>query len=169
MTLKYLPSDLHVPVFGAAAVETMSFDNVLATAGFGVSLDLVDAACRALLELAQSRATDRQGAREDCGHGEKGRHAEIPGSHWLVEPGRSAVSFEALPWSAGTSAPLDRAGAALRALARVGLRDAAFVAFDAPAGLHAVRVLVPEIETWHATGGESRLGARMQRARDGGD
>lgn len=160
VTLKYLPNDFGVPVVGAAAVEEMGFDNVLATAGFAASLDTADAVLRALLELAQSRATDRQGAREDCGREEKDRHRAPPRAHWLAEPGRP-VAFSSLPWGArGEGPPTQRYR---RALAAAGLDQVAYHAFHAPAGLHVVRALVPEIETWHATAGDSRLGRRMAR------
>lgn len=160
VTLKYLPNDLGVPVVGAAAVEELAFDNVLAAAGFAASLDTADAVLRALLELAQSRATDRQGAREDCGHEEKGRHRAPPRAHWLAEPGRP-VPFASLPWGAKGAGP--RTARYRRALAAVGLDQVAYHAFHAPAGLHVVRALVPELETWHATAGDSRLGRRMAR------
>jgi len=160
VVVKYLPGDLGVPVFGAAAIEELGFDNVLAAAGFAASYDPAQAVCRALLEVAQSRATDRQGAREDCGHAEKDRHAAPPAAHWLATPGR-AVAFGALPWAARIG---DRVCHYTRALTAVGLDDVLYHAFHAPAGIHVVRALVPGIETWHSTAGESRLGPRMQRA-----
>jgi ribosomal protein S12 methylthiotransferase accessory factor YcaO len=163
ITIKYIPNDLGIPVFGAAAIEQLSFDSVLATAGFAASHDSVQAVSRAILELAQSRATDRQGAREDCGRDEKGRHSTIPTNHWLATPGR-AVDLASLPWGAIAA---NRIAHDAKVLAAVGLDEVLFYPFDAPAGTHVVRALVPGIETWHATAGHSRLGPRMQRVLGG--
>ena len=67
VTLKCIPNDLAVPVFGAATIEPLSDEVLLAAAGYGMDLDINRSACRALLELAQSRATNQQGARQSCG------------------------------------------------------------------------------------------------------
>jgi ribosomal protein S12 methylthiotransferase accessory factor len=159
--LKYIPNDFDVPVFGAAAVEMMSFDSVLGTAGYGISLNPEEAVCRALLELAQSRATDRQGVREDCGHEEKDRHPDLPFAHWLAEPGSKVSDYTTLfEEKQHKTSTVDNF---LACLASVGLEDAAVVDFETYEGIFVVRAIVPEIETWHATGGSSRLGQRMAR------
>lgn len=101
LTLKLLPNDFGLPVFGAAVAEHLGFDTVLATAGYGIDGDPVAAATGALLELAQSRATDRQGAREDCGLDEKGRLPRVPSSHWLLTPGPLE------PWSTALGRPVE--------------------------------------------------------------
>jgi ribosomal protein S12 methylthiotransferase accessory factor YcaO len=161
LQIKQIPNDLDVPVFGAAAVEIMSFDNVLATAGYGINLDPERALCAALLELAQSRATDRQGAREDCVEDEKKRFCQIPSDHWLATPGTNEIPFSALNWRATrhTSALEEY----LERLSMVGLCDASVVDFTTYTGLYAVRVLVPGVETWHPTAGTSRLGSRAAK------
>jgi ribosomal protein S12 methylthiotransferase accessory factor YcaO len=159
--IKYIPNDFNVPVFGAAAVEMMSFDSVLAAAGYGVSLNPAEAVCRALLELAQSRATDRQGVREDCGHEEKDRLSDIPSSHWLAEPGSKLIDYTNLFKEKKNKA--STVDDFLVCLESAGLCDAAVVDFDTYEGIFVVRAIVPEIETWHATGGSSRLGQRMLR------
>jgi len=46
---------------------------------------------------------------------------------------------------------------------QVGLKDIAVVDFPTWDGLSVVRVLVPGVETWHATAGESDLGPRMSK------
>lgn len=155
LVLRSLPNEFELPVFAAAAAEQLDWDTVLATAGYGVGGDPVAAATRALLELAQSRATDRQGAREDCGVGEKSRLDRLPSGHWLLEPAPPQ------PWAAVAGTRQDiTVEIVLGRLRRAGLADVAVVDLPAPAGLFAVRVLVPEIETWHPTGGLSRLGSR---------
>lgn len=157
--IKYIPNDFNVPVFGAAAVEMMSFDSVLAAAGYGISLNPEEAICRALLELAQSRATDRQGVREDCGCEEKDRHSDIPSSHWLAEPGSKSTNYEDI--FAFQDSKVSSKDDFLARLKSSGLDDAAVVNFNTYKDIFVVRAIVPEIETWHATGGVSRVGQRM--------
>lgn len=159
VTMKLLTNEFGLPIFGAAAVDHLGFDSISATAGYGIDGDPVMAAVAALLELAQSRATDRQGAREDCGVEEKGRLASVPDGHWLLQPGRIAG------WTESVGAATTVSAAELvRRLQRSGLQRAAAVDLPAPVGLAAVRVVVPEAETWHATAGHSRLGVRARSA-----
>jgi ribosomal protein S12 methylthiotransferase accessory factor len=158
VTMKLLANEFGLPIFGAAAVDRLGFDSISATAGYGIDGDPVSAAVAALLELAQSRATDRQGAREDCGAEEKGRLKSVPDGHWLLQPGRVAG------WTESVGAATTVSVAELvRRLQRNGLRRVAAVELPAPLGLAAVRALVPEAETWHATAGHSRLGVRASR------
>lgn len=159
--IKYIPNDFGLPVFGASACEHLGFDAVLGAAGYGLACDREDAVCAALLELAQSRATDRQGAREDCGHDEKRRLTSLPASHWLATPSPRTIAFKDLPASPTT--PLS-SETYLSRLTTAGLHDAAVATFPSYPGIHVVRVLVPEAETWHATQGRSRIGVRMRRA-----
>lgn len=159
--IKYIPNDFGVPVFGAAAVEVISFNSVLATAGYGASLNPMEAICRALLELAQSRATDRQGGREDCGYEEKDRLQDPPFAHWLAEPSSRAIDYATLVEQM-TTKPITVKNL-LSCLSTAGLNDVAIVNFETYEGIFVVRAVVPEIETWHATGGSSRLGQRMRR------
>jgi ribosomal protein S12 methylthiotransferase accessory factor len=156
--IKRIPTDLGLVVFGAAAIEQTSFDNYLAAAGYGADLDPEKALLAALLELAQSRATDRQGAREDCLSEEKVRVTRFPTDHWLASPGSRFEPFRGEParWTEQFSPP----GEYLARLRQAGLSEAAAVELDTYPGLSVVRVMVPEIETWHPTGGCSRLGRR---------
>ena len=159
LVIKRIPNDLDIPVFGASVMESMGFDDILATAGYGAHLDPEIALTKCLLEVAQSRATDRQGAREDCFDEEKKRLSQAPNSHWLAIPGSRKTAFSELSWSPERKSV--RVEEYLERLATRGLRDVAVVDFDAYPGIHVVRVLVPGIETWHATAGDSRLGPRM--------
>lgn len=162
VTIKALPNDLDVPVYGAAAIEQLSFSSYLAAAGYAARLDPEAAVVDALLELAQSRATDIQGAREDVGEHEKRRLDTPPPNHWLLTPGARRQPFPGQGWRPGrVNAPGWRE--LLGRLAGVGLDAAAAVDLTTHPELPVVRVLVPGIETWHPTGGEARLGPRAQR------
>lgn len=161
LSIKAIPNDLGIPVFGAAAWEQDSGTSTLSTAGFGADRDPTIALSRALLEVAQSRATDRQGAREDTDDWEKQRHERPPQSHWLVATSPQVIDFSLLRWSSSRSG---RGSAYYSdALSSVGLTDIAVFDFPTYPGLHVVRVLVPGVETWHPTGGNSHLGPRMKR------
>jgi ribosomal protein S12 methylthiotransferase accessory factor len=160
LSLKVIPNDFAITVIGAAVVEAMGFGRILGAAGYGASPDPEKAVTAAILELAQSRATDLQGAREDCGSDIKARLAVEPRRHWLASPSSRQLSYDQL--SSGTT---EESPAALaHRLAQVGLRDIAVFDFDRFEGVSVVRVLVPEVETWHPTGGRSRLGFRMAEA-----
>lgn len=161
VSLKMIPNDFGLPAFGAATIEEMGFDNVLGAAGYGVSPDPEEAACSALLELAQSRATDRQGAREDCGVEGKARLDAVPFSHWLATPSSRLIDFSEIPQQ-----PLSSRLASstyLKLLDLVGLKTAVVVDFNLYSDIFVVRVIVPEAETWQATQGQSRLGVRMHK------
>ena len=158
--LKNLVTDLGVSVMAAAVIERVSIDGVLATAGYSAAPDPIDAACAAILEVAQSRATDRQGAREDCVTLEKCRATELPSSHWMLTDSMREVSLKRRATATTHSESISEV---LVKLKNVALEKAAVVDFPAYEGIHVVRVLVPGMETWHPTGGMSRIGPRMRK------
>ncbi|MEV6923928.1 YcaO-like family protein [Dactylosporangium sp. NPDC051485] len=161
VVVKALPNDFNLPAFGAACLEQISIAHVLGCAGYGVRGDPEEALLAALLELAQTRATDLQGAREDRHDIEKRRLPRTLNHHWLATPGEptsydtASAQFMRIP-----EEPL---GHVLHAFESAGLADVAVVEFAAPDGIAAVRVLVPGVETWHCTGGEAMLGPRLSK------
>ncbi len=64
--LRDITSDLEIPVVAAASDDLKLRDPALLTIGFGAHLDPEIATIRALLEVAQSRLVQIQGAREDA-------------------------------------------------------------------------------------------------------
>jgi ribosomal protein S12 methylthiotransferase accessory factor YcaO len=161
LVVKALPNDFGLPAFGVACLEQLSITHVLGCAGYAVRDNADDALLAALLELAQTRATDLQGAREDRHDVEKRRLPRTLRDHWLATPGEP-TSYDAATtlFAPATDNPLTHV---LRAFANAGLPDTAAVQFAAPPGVAAVRVLVPGAETWHCTGGEAVLGPRLSR------
>jgi ribosomal protein S12 methylthiotransferase accessory factor len=155
LVIKLLPNDFDLPAFGVAAVQQADLTRHLGCAGYAVRSSSASALESALLELAQTRATDLQGAREDRHELEKQRLDEVPARHWLATPGARAVAYEEHQVPPGLSTLLDRC-------ARAGLPEVAYVAFPAWPGISVVRVLVPDAETWHVTGGWSSFGPRLR-------
>lgn len=156
LALHLIPNGFGLYVASAAHAERIDYDSVLAVAGYGIARSPKRALEKAVLEMCQSRATDRQGAREDCGVDEKARHRVMPTHNWLLErrsPVISLLELAAMP-SGGAEKPMDtlRAG---------GFTEASIVAVEPWSGIHVARILVPGIETWHATGGRSRVSDRM--------
>lgn len=157
--VKALPNDFGLAAFGVACLEQITATEVLGCAGYAVRTNPERALLGALLELAQTRATDLQGAREDRHDLEKQRMTGWPDNHWLATQG------PVLPYSVAVASFSDAiqptVASLLGAFAGAGLADVAVVEFPAPRGIRAVRVLVPGVETWHCTGGEGKLGPRL--------
>jgi ribosomal protein S12 methylthiotransferase accessory factor len=162
VVIKALPNDFGLPAFGVACMEQVTAAHVLGCAGYAARCDAEEALVAALLELAQTRATDLQGAREDRHDIEKRRLPEVPANHWLGTPGE-ATRFDVAVSMFDTTQGTPTLKHIVSAFARARLDDIAIVSFPAPDGIHAVRVLAPGVETWHSTGGCSRLGPRLAR------
>lgn len=158
--LTYVPSDIGLPVFAAASAEQTSVGAVLATAGFGADLDPEVALVGAILELAQSRATELQGAREDCLDLTKRRWSQRRDSHWLLSEQGHEISFAEVPHPRVRGPRLEWLQ---ERLAAVGLGRLALYWLQTAPGFYVARAFVPGVETWHATGGLSDLGPRARQ------
>ncbi|WP_280381668.1 YcaO-like family protein [Nocardia wallacei] len=157
LVLKQLPNNYGLPAYGVAAVQQVDMTRYLGCAGYAVRTNSDIAVEAALLELAQTRATDLQGAREDRHEVEKKRLSEKPKNHWMATAGASATPYE----PSGTDPSLSHL---LDACAQAGLPEVAYTEFDGWPGISVVRVLVPHAETWHITAGWSELGPRLRAA-----
>lgn len=155
LVIKKLPNDFGVPAYGVAAIEHAEMTRHLGCAGYAVRSSNAQALEAALLELAQTRATDLQGAREDRHEPEKQRLDTAPQHHWLASPGCDPQPYADAEITSGVDTLVARC-------AKAGLPDVAYVEFPGWEGLSVVRVLVPDAETWHATGGWSRFGPRVR-------
>ena len=160
LVIKTLPNDFDLPAFGVAAVEQADLTRHLGCAGYAIRPSTANALDSALLELAQTRATDLQGAREDRHEPEKQRLNELPGHHWLATPGTRPKPYEDRQTETGVDNLVKRC-------AKAGLSDVAYVEFPGWHGISVVRVVVPEAETWHVTGGWSSFGPRLRALADG--
>lgn len=159
VSLKYIPNEFDLPVFVAAAAERIAFDSILACAGYGASTCPRRAIRSALLELAQTRATDRQGAREDRLEPEKQRYSGTSVNSWQVAASDEFIDYHDVP---SPDADPDDVSFYISAFKSLGMANVVAVDFARYPGIYVSRVLVPGAETWHATGGMSSLGTRAR-------
>lgn len=147
--LRDLTADTAVP-----AALCVIAEGTLAHMGMAAHLDPALALRAAVLEAAQSRATDLQGAREDL------PPRDEPADPWFLEPGAAPV----VPWPAPSGpVTLDAGRAALvaRLAALVPPIEPAFVDLSLPGvDLAVVRVVAPGLESWAHD--PSRIGPRAQ-------
>jgi ribosomal protein S12 methylthiotransferase accessory factor len=163
VVVKDITSDLGVPSVMASAAEDGPVP--MAHLGFGAHPDRQVAVSRALSELAQSRAVDIQGVREDISNPEDDvpaymhhvkRVEKIDRGSWYY-----ARTSRRVPLKPGAvhADILDDIQFMLRRLRRAGLKQVVVVDLTMPGlGIPVVRVIVPGLESWAAD--HSRIGLR---------
>ncbi len=107
-------------------------------AGYATRLSRDGALRAALLEAAQSRATEIHGAREDVASGDRHAAAALRGMLERIRPARDPARMPEVRAGPGRTAVRATAGR----LRRAGLHPCA-IDLDAPAGIAVVKVLVP--------------------------
>lgn len=131
---------LGLPVAAALLVDEGG-GPVPVAAGYACRPGRDEALSAALLEAAQSRATEIHGAREDVLHGDRASSAPLARLLAAARPARSAADLPDLR--------LASAGAALRRivgrLGPAGIGPALAVDLAGPAGVHVVKVLAPRL------------------------
>jgi thioglycine synthase len=163
VTVKYIPTDIGIVTFGCVCFEKMPNGKAMFRAGYGTHPDATTALIRALTELAQSRIVDIQGGREDLHTLDKRRTKDEIPKHWLYTDSTDSLSFSSLK-SYNFEDLLDEINFLLDCLCRVGLKQVIVVPLKSIYDKSVViRVIIPGIETWHPTGGYSRLGVRAQK------
>jgi len=166
--VKDMTSDVGVPsIMASSAEETGAIP--LAHLGFGAHPDPMVAVSRAISELAQSRAVDIQGVREDLSAPDEPvpsylqhvkRVAEIDRTSWYHCPGRRRRQWSELG-GAVHSDILDDIRFMVGGLHRAGLDQVIVVDLTAEElGVPVVRVFVPGLESWAAD--HSRIGRRAR-------
>ena len=155
-------SDLEICCAAAAVADDSVPDFPLVHCGIGSHPNARIAAIRALTELAQSRAVDIQGAREDLVAAgapadpaflHTRRVDKIDRRRWLLQESGEARPFREIPSYENTDIAED-IRLILSRIERAGLNRALVVDFGAPAGLSVVRVMVPGLEFWWLDRGE---------------
>jgi ribosomal protein S12 methylthiotransferase accessory factor len=129
---------LGLPVAAAVLLDEEG-GPVPVAAGYACRLGRDAALQAALLEAAQSRATEIHGAREDVAWGDRGAARPLAAMLDRARPRRAART---LPDHRAAS-PAAAARLVAARLARAGFPGAVAADLDAPAGLHVVKVLVP--------------------------
>lgn len=164
--LREITSDVGVPTVAAVAEDPVLRDPALLVIGMGTHTDPDLATLRALTEVAQSRATQIHGAREDTTTGDLRRavgydRARRLNRYWFEA--KQEVAAPAIP-SMGTDDFLADIEAMLARLAAIGLDRVVGVDLSRPeTGLAVARVVVPGLECYAMD--PERRGGRFRDAR----
>jgi ribosomal protein S12 methylthiotransferase accessory factor len=133
----------------AAVIVDHALGPVPVSAGYACRIDRDEALLAALLEAAQSRATEIHGAREDVLLGDRQSAASLTA---LLEAARPRRDARRMPGARDRRAGSTRASpgsaaagvrAVLERLRRAGVSRAVAVELEGPPGVHVVKVLVP--------------------------
>jgi ribosomal protein S12 methylthiotransferase accessory factor len=162
--LWYLPTDSCIPTVLAATDDKELLDPSLLVMGVGTHMDSRIAVLRALTEVAQSRATQIQGAREDTDREKVVRtigHERMKrmNRHWYGE-GSEKVSLKDLPDLSTDS----HKGDIEKAVKMLGGIVDAVIAIDLTrkdVGIPVVRITVPGLEMYAID--HERIGSRCRR------
>jgi ribosomal protein S12 methylthiotransferase accessory factor len=156
-----ITSDLGICCIVASAYDDSVQGFPQAHCGLGAHPNARIAVTRALTELAQSRATDIQGAREDIvaagapssfGERHMQRIQKIEPRRWLLQDAGPARCFSDLPSVQNEDISAD-INLILASLKRAGLTRVLVVQFDSPAPFSVLRTVVPGLEFWALEGG----------------
>lgn len=131
-------SGIHLPVAAALLVDPAGAP-VPVAAGYACRLDRDAALSAALLEACQSRATEIHGAREDVLHGDRDSAAPLAALCAAIRPRRDAGALRSVP----AASPASAVRAVLRRLEAAGFARVVAADLPAPAGVHAVKVIIP--------------------------
>ena len=160
--LRNITSDLGIPVIAAVSDDLLLKDPALLTIGFGAHLDPEIAAVRALLEVAQSRLVQIQGAREDTYRAELMRimgyeRIKRLNRHWFSES-EEVVKLTDMPRLAKDDI-LDEIMFVVDLLKKKGFERVIVVDLTRPeVSIPTVRVIVPGLEVYAID--QDRVGAR---------
>ncbi|WP_424359301.1 YcaO-related McrA-glycine thioamidation protein [Methanocella sp. MCL-LM] len=162
--LWYLPTDTGIPTVLAAADDKELLDPALLVIGVGTHLDARIATLRALTEVAQSRATQIHGGREDTDREKITRSIGYErmkrlNKHWYAEAAEM-VSLKKLPdlSTASHKGDIEKSIKQLKGIAQgVIVTD-----LTRPVGVPVVRVTVPGLEMFAID--KERIGDRCKKA-----
>ena len=163
VTLVDLTADTGVATVAAVADDTVLRDPALLTMGVGTHLDPEIAVIRALTEVAQSRATQIHGTREDTVRAEFMRRAGYErmkrlNRHWFSEP-EDMITLDDMK-GLSTRSFMGDLEITLRKLHEAGLRDVFYVDLTRDVGVPVVRVIVPGLEVFSVD--PERVGRRIR-------
>jgi thioglycine synthase len=163
-----LTSDIEAATIAAVSDDTVLKDPALLTLGVGTHLDPEIAVMRALTEVAQSRATQIHGTREDTTRAVFMRKAGYErmkrmNKHWFDESGE-VIDLGKIKNNAGKSFRED-IETSLKLLEKAGFKDVLFVDLTREEiEIPVVRVIIPGLEVYSID--TTRVGKRLrQRAK----
>jgi len=160
-----LTSDVEATTIAAVSDDTILKDPALLTLGVGTHLDPEIAVMRALTEVAQSRATQIHGTREDTTRAVFMRKAGYErmkriNKHWFGEP-EEVINLDEIKNYAGKSFKED-IETTLKLLKKAGFEDVLYVDLTKPEiEIPVVRVIIPGMEVYSVD--PERVGKRLAR------
>jgi ribosomal protein S12 methylthiotransferase accessory factor YcaO len=157
--------DLHIPTIAASSIEWITHDYGLFAKGYGTHLDSRVALIRAITELAQTRAANIQGARDDLKRIQYKEKDEIYKRKWQFMPSSSltghknnVIEFSEIQTYVNKNI-LAEINQILSVLKEAGIRRAVIVNLTNPdIEIPVVRAIVPGLETFEVT--HSIMGSR---------
>jgi len=151
LTVKEITSDVGIPTFNAASVEWLTQNYGYLAEGTGTHPDARIALVRAITELAQTRAANIQGARDDLRKiNYVGENSEDMRSWQFMNSDRKIQLSEVVSYY--NENILDDIKLILNHLKALGLRKAIVVDLTVPwIGIPVVRAIVPGLETFKFT------------------
>ena len=158
-----LTSDVEAATIAAVSDDTVLKDPALLTLGVGTHLNPEIAVMRALTEVAQSRATQIHGTREDTTRAVFMRKAGYErmkriNKHWFGES-EEIINLNEIKNRAGNSFKED-IEISLKLLKKANLEDVLFVDLTKPEiEIPVVRVIIPEMEVYSVD--PDRMGKRL--------
>ncbi|MGZ7135849.1 MAG: YcaO-related McrA-glycine thioamidation protein [Methanobacterium sp.] len=160
-----LTSDVEMTTIAAVSDDTVLKDPALLTLGVGTHLDPEIAVLRALTEVAQSRATQIHGTREDTTRAVFMRKAGYErmkriNKHWFGES-EKIIELNDIEDKSGSSFNED-IETSMKLLKKAGFEDVLFVDLTKPEiDIPVVRVIIPEMEVYSVD--PERMGRRLVR------
>ncbi|MDO5848942.1 MAG: YcaO-related McrA-glycine thioamidation protein [Methanobrevibacter sp.] len=157
-----LTADIKVPTILASADDTLLKDAGLLSIGIGTHLDPEIAVLRALTEVAQSRATQIQGAREDTVRADIVRKVGYEKTkkkykHYFNDK-ESKIDFSEIP-NKSTGSLKDDIDIVIKELKANGIENVLYKDITRPEiGVNVVRVVIPTMEMYSVDKG--RVGDR---------
>lgn len=153
-----------IPTIAAVSEDLTLKDPALLTLGIGTHLDPNIAAIRAITEVAQSRATQIHGTREDTTRANLLRQTGYErmkrlNKHWFRKS-KKTVNLEDIPDRSSDSFKED-INITLKLLEKSGITDAYYVNLTRKIDIPVVRVIIPQMEVYSVD--TSRIGNRLKQ------
>ena len=153
-----------IPTIAAVSEDLTLKDPALLTLGIGTHLDPNIAAIRAITEVAQSRATQIHGTREDTTRANLLRQTGYErmkrlNRHWF-RSSQKTINLEDMPDRSSDSFKKD-IDISMKLLEKSGIKDAYYVNLTRDINIPVVRVIIPQMEVYSVD--TSRIGNRLKQ------
>jgi ribosomal protein S12 methylthiotransferase accessory factor len=158
-----LTSDIDIPTIGAVSEDLLLKDPALLTLGIGTHLDPEIAAIRAITEVAQSRATQIHGTREDTTRAVLARNTGYErmkrmNKHWFRKADKKIALDDIKDKSTNTFK--ENIDLTLNILEKSGIEDAYYVNLTRDINIPVIRAIIPGLEVFSVD--SQRVGNRLK-------